>query len=112
MLEVLRYTGLEGSFTEAISPTAVLVHGAIFRCELAVHTRLIIGAEAKSSILQLWYIGEAISVNIDHPSAGVLAEDHRCCPAILCDESAVEARGRHQRSIAVIRTLVAGVAVA
>ena len=96
MLEVLRYAGLEGSLTEAIAPTAVLVHGAILRCELAVHTRLIIGAEAKGSILQLGYIGEAISVDVYHPPAGVLTEDHRCSPTILCDESAVEARGRHQ----------------
>ena len=110
VLEVFSDTCLEGSFTQAVTATAVLVHRAILCRQLAIDTRLIVGTEAESSILQLRDFGEVISIDVHHTTGGVLAKDHSCSTAVFGDQRPVEGGRRHQRSIALM-LLVGGVAL-
>ena len=95
MLEVLSYTSLEGSFTEAIPTTAILMHGAVFSRQLAIDTRLIVRTKTQSTILQLRDIGEVITIDINHSTGGVLSEDHRSGTTVFRDQRSIEGGRRH-----------------
>ena len=108
MLEVLSDARLEGSFVEAVTAAAILVHGAPFGRELAVDPRLVVGTQTEGALLELGDVGELIPVDVDEATAGVLPEDHDGSASIFTDEARIVARHRHGRGIAMARLLVAG----